>query len=233
MASIKGIPELTDEISRKEIFTQYKTPFFGNDNISQYVGPLELDEMERRAAEKINELLEILLIDVDNDHNTKNTAARVAKMYVRELMAGRYQPIPKITVFPNAKKLDELYTVGPITVRSLCSHHLMPVIGECYIGVLPEEKIIGLSKFNRIVNWVMTRPQIQEEATIQIADIIQGAIQPRAIAVVIRAVHGCLTMRGVKDRDTKMTTSVMRGIFLTNLNLRSEFLSLIEMGSKS
>lgn len=205
-----------------------KIPFFANDNIAEQVTEEELKQMEDKAAEKIKELLQILGIDVENDHNMQQTHLRVAKMYVRELMHGRYQPMPKITEFPNVKNLDELYTVGPITVRSMCSHHLMPVLGECYIGVLPKGKIIGLSKFNRIVEWIMSRPQIQEEATIQIADTIEEAIKPRGIAVVVTAVHGCLAMRGVKDANTRMTTSVMRGTFQTSLNLRSEFLSIIK-----
>jgi GTP cyclohydrolase I len=188
--------------------------FAANDNISEHITSVDLFNMEEAATQKIQELLDILLIDTENDHNTKDTARRVAKMYIRELMHGRYQPMPKITEFPNVKNLDELYTVGPITVR--------------YIGVLPKDKIIGLSKFNRIVDWIMSRPQIQEEATIQIADTIENAIKPRGIAVVVSAVHGCLAMRGVKDHSTKMTTSVMRGTFQTSINLRSEFLSIIK-----
>jgi GTP cyclohydrolase IA len=212
-----------------DILRESGKAFCANDNISSVIHEEDLARMENLATDKIQELLEILLIDTKNDHNTKDTARRMAKMYVRETMHGRYTPMPRITDFPNVKNLDELYTVGPISVRSLCSHHFAPIVGECYIGILPSDKVIGLSKFNRLVEWVMARPQIQEEATVQIADTIQDAIKPRGLAVVVNATHGCMTLRGVKDHATKMTTSVMRGLFQTSLNLRTEFLTFIKM----
>ena len=135
----------------------------------------------------------------------------------------------RITEFPNAEHLNELMIVGPLTVRSACSHHLCPVIGKIWIGVMPNEhtNVIGLSKYARLAEWVMGRPQIQEEAVVQLADLIQQKTQPDGLAIVMEASHYCMSWRGVKDMDSKMINSVMRGSFLKDPNLRREFLSLI------
>ncbi|MBV8247346.1 MAG: GTP cyclohydrolase I, partial [Comamonas sp.] len=134
-----------------------------------------------------------------------------------------------ITEFPNAEHLNELMIVGPITVRSACSHHLCPVIGKIWIGVLPNKNtnVIGLSKYARLVDWIMGRPQIQEEAIIQLADLIMDKTRPDGLAVVMEASHFCMSWRGVREMDSKMLNSVMRGAFLTNSELRREFLALI------
>jgi GTP cyclohydrolase IA len=201
-------------------------PFAANDNISDHLHPGELEQLQKEVEERITGLLEALIIDTRNDHNTRETAQRVAKMYLREIFRGRYEPQPAVTDFPNAKGLDELYTVGPITVRSMCSHHLVPVQGQAWIGVIPSERVIGLSKFNRLADWVMSRPQIQEEATVQLADLIEKLIAPKGLAVVVRATHGCMTCRGVRESATTMATSVMRGAFLPNAAARAEFIAL-------
>jgi GTP cyclohydrolase IA len=169
------------------------------------------------------------VIDTATDHNTNNTARRVAKMYVNEVFKGRYVPAPTITEFPNAEHLNELMIVGPITVRSACSHHFCPVIGKVWIGVMPNEhtNVIGLSKYARLAEWVMSRPQIQEEAVVQFADLIQQKTQPDGLAIVMEATHFCMGWRGVKDAESKMINSVMRGSFLKDANLRREFLALI------
>ena len=172
--------------------------------------------------------MESLIIDTKYDHNTIETAQRVAKMYLNEVFKGRYHKQPKVTDFPNAKNLDQIYTVGAISVRSACSHHLVPIIGKCWIGVIPSDRVIGLSKFNRIVDWVMSRPQIQEEAAIQLADTIEKLIKPKGLAVIIKAKHQCMTWRGVKDNDTEMVTSVMRGIFRDTAEARSELMDLFK-----
>jgi GTP cyclohydrolase I len=119
--------------------------------------------------------------------------------------------------------------VGPVTVRSACSHHLCPIIGRIWVGVMPNEHsaLIGLSKYARLVEWVMTRPQIQEEAIVQLAELLQDKMQPDGLAIVMEADHYCMQWRGVKDMDSKMTNSIMRGSFLKNPNLRLEFLSLL------
>src|SRR6478752_5036127 len=160
---------------------------------------------------------------------TGNTARRVAKMYLNEVFRGRYVAQPSLTEFPNAEHLNELMIVGPITVRSACSHHFCPVIGKIWIGVLPNEhtNVIGLSKYARLAEWVMGRPQIQEEAVVQLADLIMEKTQPDGLAIVMEATHYCMAWRGVKDMDSKMINSVMRGVFLKDAALRREFLALI------
>jgi GTP cyclohydrolase I len=203
--------------------------FNANDNIAQFIEPGELELLLDEVEEKMKGVLSSLVIDTENDHNTGNTARRVAKMYLNEVFKGRYVPAPTITEFPNAEHLNELMIVGPITVRSACSHHFCPVIGQIWIGVMPNEhtNVIGLSKYARLAEWIMGRPQIQEEAVVQLADLIQEKTQPDGLAIVMEASHYCMSWRGVKDMDSKMINSVMRGAFLKDANLRREFLSLI------
>ena len=203
--------------------------FNANDNISDFIQPGELDLLLDEVTDKMQGVLSSMVIDTDRDHNTNNTARRVAKMYLKEVFQGRYVAAPNITEFPNAEHLNELMIVGPITVRSACSHHLCPVIGKIWIGVLPNEhtNVIGLSKYARLAEWIMGRPQIQEEAVVQLADLIQEKTQPDGLAIVMEASHYCMGWRGVKDMDSKMINSVMRGAFLKDPNLRREFLALI------
>ena len=203
--------------------------FHANDNIADFIEPGELEQLLDEVETKMQGVLGSLVIDTDNDHNTGQTARRVAKMYLNEVFRGRYVQSPAVTEFPNAEHLNELMIVGPITVRSACSHHLCPVIGQIWIGVLPNEhtNVIGLSKYARLAEWVMGRPQIQEEAVVQLADLIQKKTQPDGLAIVMEASHFCMGWRGVKDIDSKMINSVMRGSFLKDANLRREFLSLL------
>jgi GTP cyclohydrolase I len=203
--------------------------FHANDNIAEFIHSDEERQQLREEVEKhIEAMLQALVIDTESDHNTQDTARRVARMYLQEIFAGRYQPAPPLTEFPNVEKLNELMVVGPITVRSACSHHLCPIMGELWIGVLPnaDSNLIGLSKFVRLADWIMSRPQIQEEAVKNLADELEGKIAPDGLAVVMRADHFCMHWRGVKDRS-KMTSSVMRGSFLRDASLRKEFLDLI------
>jgi GTP cyclohydrolase I len=203
--------------------------FNANDNISQFIQPGELEALLDEVTFKMQGVLESMVIDTEGDHNSRDTARRVAKMYLKEVFKGRYEKGPEVTEFPNAEHLNELMIVGPITVRSACSHHLCPVIGKLWIGILPNEhtNVIGLSKFARMAEWIMNRPQIQEEAVVQLADLIQEKTQPDGMALVMEATHFCMAWRGVKDMDSKMINSVMRGAFLKDPNLRREFLSLI------
>ena len=203
--------------------------YHANDNISRHVRAGELEELKAEVQAKMQEVLRVLVIDTDSDHNTQETARRVAKMYIDEVFRGRYQPIPAMTEFPNAARLNELMIVGPITVRSACSHHLCPILGRVWIGVLPNEhsNLIGLSKYARVCDWVMSRPQIQEEAVVMLADTLQERVKPDGLAIVMEADHFCMHWRGVKDDDTAMTNSVMRGAFLQDAALRREFLSLL------
>jgi GTP cyclohydrolase I len=203
--------------------------FHSNDNIAQFIEPGELEQLLDEVAGRMQGVLDSMVIDTQSDHNTNDTARRMAKMYLGEVFKGRYVKQPAITEFPNAEHLNELMIVGPITVRSACSHHFVPVIGKLWIGILPNEhtNVIGLSKYARLAEWVMGRPQIQEEAVVQLADLIMEKTQPDGLAVVMEASHYCMAWRGVKDLDSKMINSVMRGVFLKNAALRREFLSLI------
>ena len=203
--------------------------YHSNDNIADFLEPGDLEALLDEVEIKMQGVLDSLVIDTDNDHNTGNTARRVAKMYINEVFRGRYVTSPTVTEFPNAEHLNEQMIDGPITVRSACSHHSCPVIGKIWIGVLPNEhtNVIGLSKYARLAEWVMGRPQIQEEAVVQLADLIQVKTQPDGLAIVMEATHFCMAWRGVKDMDSRMINSVMRGAFLKDPNLRREFLSLI------
>lgn len=203
--------------------------FHANDNISEFIEKGELDALRLEVAGKIDGLLQALVIDTESDHNTQDTARRVAKMYLMEVFAGRYHQEPPVTEFPNVSRLNELMIVGPITVRSACSHHMCPILGKIWVGVMPNEHsaLIGLSKYARLVEWVMTRPQIQEEAIAQLAELLQEKMHPDGLAIVMEADHYCMQWRGVKDMESKMTNSVMRGSFLKNPDLRREFLALL------
>ena len=203
--------------------------FNANDNIADFIEPGELEQLLEEVTHKMQGVLDSLVIDTQGDHNTADTARRVAKMYLKEVFQGRYLPSPPITEFPNAEHLNELMIVGPITVRSACSHHLVPIVGKLWVGIMPNENtnVIGLSKYARLAEWVMGRPQIQEEAVVQLADLIERKTRPDGLALVMQASHFCMSWRGVKDMDSRMLNSVMRGAFLTDPTLRREFLSLI------
>lgn len=202
--------------------------YHANDNIHDFIEEGEVELLQAEVQEKMQEVLRALVVDVENDHNSQDTAKRVAKMFVQEVFNGRYTEQPPVTEFPNVSHLNELMIIGPITVRSACSHHLCPILGKVWVGVLPNEDsaLIGLSKYARLVNWVMSRPQIQEEAIEQVADLLETKMQPNGLAIVMEADHHCMHWRGVKDMDAKMINSVMRGEFLDNPSLRREFLAL-------
>jgi GTP cyclohydrolase I len=222
----QGVPV---SVKIRERILAAKKRFHANDNIAEFLQPGELDALLDEVEVKMRGVLESLVIDTDHDHNTTDTAKRVAKLYLKEVFNGRYVTAPEITEFPNAERLNELMIVGPITVRSACSHHFCPVIGKIWIGIMPNQNtnVIGLSKYARLAEWVMGRPQIQEEAVVQLADLIQTKTKPDGLALVMEATHYCMSWRGVKDMDSRMINSVMRGAFLKDPNLRREFLSLI------
>ncbi len=200
-----------------------------NDNIAAFIREGELAELKAEVAARLQDVLQALVIDTDSDHNTNETAQRVARMYLEEVFRGRYVAMPSVTEFPNVERLNELMIVGPITVRSACSHHMCPIFGKVWIGVLPNEhsNLIGLSKYARIADWIMSRPQIQEEAVTMLANELQERVRPDGLAIVMEADHFCMHWRGVKDTDSAMVNSVMRGAFLKDANLRREFLSLL------
>ncbi|MGQ5525354.1 GTP cyclohydrolase I [Chitinimonas sp. PSY-7] len=203
--------------------------FHANDNISAFIEPGELEQLLEEVQDKMKAVLDSLVIDTESDHNTQDTARRVAKMYVNEVFKGRYLAQPPVTEFPNVEHLNELMIVGPITVRSACSHHFCPIIGRLWIGIMPNQhsNLIGLSKYARLAEWTMCRPQIQEEAVTQIADLLMDKVSPDGLAIVMEADHFCMQWRGVRDMNSKMINSVMRGAFLKDASLRREFLSLL------
>jgi len=208
-----------------------KQRFHANDNIAAYLQPGDLEALLDEVEGKFKAVLDSLVIDTQSDHNTQDTARRVAKRYLQEVFRGRYVAQPAVTEFPNAERLNELMIVGPITVRSACSHHFCPIMGRLWVGIMPNEhsNLIGLSKYARLAEWIMSRPQIQEEAITQMADLLMNKVSPDGLAVVMEADHFCMHWRGVRDTGAKMVNSVMRGSFLKNAPLRREFLSLLNL----
>ena len=157
--------------------------YHANDNIADFIEDGELDELKAEIEAKMQDVLRSLVIDTESDHNTNDTAKRVAKMFLTEVFRGRYVAMPSVTEFPNVSRLNELMIVGPVKVRSACSHHLCPILGRVWIGVLPNEhsNLIGLSKYARICEWIMSRPQIQEEAVMMLANELQDRVKPDEI----------------------------------------------------
>lgn len=196
--------------------------FHSNDNIAEFVHEGELEGLVDEVAEKMQGVLDSLVIDTENDHNTHDTARRVAKMFVKETFSGRYRPVPKITAFPNMG-YKSLYTTGPISIRSTCAHHFQNIVGSCWVGIVPDTEVIGLSKFNRLVHHICERPQIQEEMTTQIADALKQYAKTDNIAIVVKAEHFCMTQRGVREHSSDMTTAIMMGAFEKDPALKKEF----------
>lgn len=203
-----------------------KDTFRSNDNISDYIEDGELSYLIDEVTEKMQDVLHTLVIDTENDHNTQDTARRVAKMFVNETFGGRYAAAPRITAFPNLG-YQSMYTSGPISIKSTCAHHLQNIVGNCYVGIIPEKEVIGLSKFNRLAHWIAHRPQIQEEMTSQIADELVKYAKTDNVAVVLKAEHHCMTHRGVREHENDMTTAIMRGKFLNDPEVRQEFYSIL------
>ena len=199
--------------------------YFANHNISAYIEPAELDQLVDEVAGQFQGVLNSLVIDTDNDHNTADTARRVAKMMVREIFSGRYESAPKITSFPNMG-YKSLYTTGPISITATCAHHFQNITGNCWVGIFPENEVIGLSKFNRIIHWITRRPTIQEEMTTQIADELKKFAQTEHVAVIVKANHHCMTSRGVREHTSDMTTAIMSGYFQKDPSLKTEFYDL-------
>ena len=196
--------------------------FHSNDNISKYMEEGDIDKLQAEVQQGFQQVLQALVIDTDNDHNTQETAKRVAKMFLKETFSGRYVPVPRITAFPNMG-YKSLYTTGPISVKSVCAHHFQNIVGKCWVGIIPEDEVIGLSKFNRLVHHICERPQIQEEMTSQIAEALKEYAKTENIAVVVKAEHHCMTVRGVREHESDMTTAIMHGAFKEDHALKQEF----------
>lgn len=205
--------------------------FFCNDNISDYIeNDQELEELVTEVEKRFQEVLESLVIDTDNDHNTHDTARRVAKMFIKETFSGRYRPVPKVTAFPNMG-YKSLYTTGPISIKSTCAHHFQNIVGKCWVGIVPEQEVIGLSKFNRLVHHICERPQIQEEMTTQIANALKKYSKTNNIAVVVKAEHFCMTQRGVREHENDMVTAIMLGAFESDAALKKEFYDILKLNN--
>ena len=231
MSDLPQIPDAPVSARIRERIQRARQRFHANDNIAAFLEPGDLDALLDEVEGKMKGVLESLVIDTESDHNTQDTARRVARMYLTEVFRGRYVAAPQVTEFPNAERLNELMIVGPISVRSACSHHFCPIMGRLWIGLMPNEhsNLIGLSKYSRLAEWVMSRPQIQEEAITQMAELLMRKVSPDGLAVVMEADHFCMHWRGVKDAETRMINIVMRGSFLKDAALRREFLSLIKL----
>jgi GTP cyclohydrolase I len=203
-----------------------------NEAIDEALSEAERSAIIGAAATKLAELFDILHIDHRNDQNTRETPRRVARMFVDEIMHGRFSGPPVLTEFDNAEGFDQLIVMGPIEIRSTCAHHLMPIYGEAFIGVLPSAsgKIIGLSKYDRIVDYFSSRLQIQEELVRQIGQFIMGKTDPLGVAVRISAVHMCKTHRGVRaNHRSRMVTSAYFGALETDQRRKDEFLRELAM----
>lgn len=206
------------------------TPALANANVSKVMQELNItqDDLIGEVAEAFANVLVCLGIDTENDHNTQGTAKRVAKMFVNEVYKGRYTEAPEMTTFPNAKNVKDMFTLGPIRVQSACSHHLVPIVGEAWVGIIPNDKVLGISKYHRIVDHIMRRPQIQEESAEQVADMIQDLTGALDVAFVVRAQHMCMTWRGVNaPMESSMVSTVLRGKF-KEAKVKAEFLSTIK-----
>ena len=212
--------KISDKI--KERLKKENIRFHCNDNIADYILPGELEELQAEVQEAMQGVLSSLVIDTTHDHNTQDTAKRVAKMWIKEVFGGRYQQPPRVTAFPNMG-YKSLYTSGPISVRSTCAHHFQNIVGNCWVGIIPNGEVIGLSKFNRIVHHIAQRPQIQEEMTTQVAEELKKYAKTEHIAVILKAEHHCMTHRGVREHESDMTTSILHGAFKEDPALREEF----------
>jgi GTP cyclohydrolase I len=203
--------------------------FHANDNIADYINSDdEINRLVDEVAGQFQGVLNSLVIDTQNDHNTQDTARRVAKMFVRETFSGRYRSVPKVTAFPNLG-YKSLYTTGPISIRSTCAHHFQNIVGRCWVGIVPEDEVIGLSKFNRLVHHICERPQIQEEMTTQIASALRDYARTENIAVVVKAEHHCMTHRGVREHENDMVTAIMLGAFESDPALKKEFYDILKL----
>jgi len=204
--------------------------FWAGDNISEYISDVEKETLINEATGAFEQVLDSLLIDRENDPNSKGTARRLAKMYFNEIMAGRYEPAPDATAFPNdSKDRYEGMLVVRSELRSMCSHHHQPVSGVAYIGILAAEKLIGLSKYTRIAQWCARRGTLQEELANDIAREIAKATSASDLGVYIQAVHGCCENRGIMAHSSLTQTTVLRGSFKTDPGTKKEFFDNIKL----
>ena len=218
---------MTSEVIKARLRNAGKR-FFASDNISQFIYPDEKPHLIDEITKKFEGVLNSLIIDTENDPNSQDTARRLAKMYVNEIMSGRYEPSPKVTSFPNDGKYDQLIIVRS-DIHSMCSHHHQPVSGICYIACLPGKNVIGLSKYTRIAQHLAQRGHLQEELTEMIAEEIVNLTESDAVGVYIRARHGCCENRGIRSSNSSTQTTVLKGRLKTDPAMRNEFMHNIQI----
>ena len=208
--------------------------FWAGDNISDYIAPSDKEHLITQATAAFEQVLDSLLIDRETDPNSRGTARRLAKMYFNEIMAGRYDPAPDCTAFPNdsADRYEGMLVVRS-EIRSMCSHHHQPVTGVAYIGILAAQKLIGLSKYTRIAQWCARRGTLQEELCNDIAREIMRATDSRDVAVHIGAEHGCCTNRGIMATSSLTQTTVLHGVFRSDSGVKKEFMDNIKLQTNS
>ena len=238
----KTEPVSTDNIDDKGYETSYlgnairakmkrdNKRFWAGDNISEYISESDKEVLINEATEAFEDVLDRLLIDRENDPNSKGTAKRLAKMYFNEIMAGRYEPGPDATAFPNdsADRYEGMLVVRS-ELRSMCSHHHQPVSGVAYIGVLAANKLIGLSKYTRIAQWCARRGTLQEELANDIAKEIMKATEAKDVGVYVQAVHGCCENRGIMAHSSLTQTTVLKGAFKEDQGTKKEFFDNIKL----
>jgi GTP cyclohydrolase I len=204
--------------------------FWAGDNISEYLWVGDKEKLIVEATEAFETVLDRLLIDRENDPNSRGTARRLAKMYFNEIMSGRYDPEPDATAFPNdGEERYEGMLVVRSELKSMCSHHHQPVSGVAYIGIIAAQKLIGLSKYTRIAQWCARRGTLQEELCNDIAREIIKATESENVAVYVQAVHGCCENRGVMAHSSLTQTTVLKGSFKTDGNTKKEFFDNIKL----
>ena len=204
--------------------------FWAGDNISEYIAESDKEHLINDATEAFELVLDRLLIDRENDPNSKGTARRLAKMYFNEVMAGRYEPAPNATAFPNdsADRYEGMLVVRS-ELRSMCSHHHQPVSGVAYIGIIAAQKLIGLSKYTRIAQWCARRGTLQEELCNDIAREISKATDSENVGVYLRMTHGCCENRGIMAHDSSTTTTVLKGAFTNDAGTKKEFFDTLSL----
>jgi GTP cyclohydrolase I len=221
------------QVIRKRL-TDADKRYWAGDNISEYITDKEKDLLVDELTGKFEGVLESLIIDTKNDPNSMGTARRLAKMYIYEIMAGRYEESPNATAFPNdtSGAYDGMLVVRS-ELKSMCSHHHQPVTGVAYIGIIAGPKLIGLSKYTRIAQWCARRGTLQEELCMDIAREIMAATNSTDVAVYIEAEHGCCTNRGIMAHSSLTQTTVLEGAFRTDASTKKEFFDNIKLQSRN
>jgi GTP cyclohydrolase I len=202
--------------------------YYAADNISKYLSAVEKAELIEELTKKFEGVLDTLIIDRETDPNSIDTPRRLAKMYILEIMGGRYDDDPRITAFPNDGKYDQLITVR-MDLTSMCSHHFQPVNGVCYVACMPGEEVIGLSKYTRVAQHLASRGHLQEELCEMIAYRIEKLTKSKAVGVYIKARHGCCENRGIRASNSSTQTTVLKGELKTNPSLKEEFMDNIKL----